>query len=131
MEEPGALADPPQKAGGSVAVDLAAGTAGGVAQLLVGHPFGERRSPGSLACDGRGALVLPRGFQPLPAHPPHFPSLYRCGADTVKVKLQTSRVPLGALDATREVLRAQGPLGLYKVSAQRGCSAAAAPAAKR
>ena len=129
MEEPGALADPPQKAGGLVAVDLAAGTAGGVAQLLVGHPFGERRSPGSLACDRRGACAPPRGFQPLPAHPPQ--PLYRCGADTVKVKLQTSRVPLGALDATREVLRAQGPLGLYKVSAQRGCSAAAAPAAKR
>lgn len=41
--------------------------------------------------------------------------------DTIKVKLQTAAPGqyAGALDATRSVLGAQGPLGLYKVRGTR------------
>lgn len=64
-----------------VAKDLTAGTIGGAAQLIVGHPF-----------------------------------------DTIKVKLQSQPVPppgqlpryLGAIDAVKKTLAAEGPRGLYK-----------------
>ena len=41
-----------------------------------------------------------------------------CVQDTIKVKLQTAAPGQagGALDAARSILRAQGPLGLYKAS---------------
>ncbi|CAN1256686.1 Mitochondrial carnitine/acylcarnitine carrier-like protein [Linum perenne] len=58
---------------GDVAKDLAAGTVGGAAQLVVGHPF-----------------------------------------DTIKVKLQSQPVPLGAIDAVKQTVAAEGMGGLYK-----------------
>lgn len=92
-------------------------------------PFCEFGNPKAwCSCWDRKVLWLQAGPERPPAGP--LPVVVQ---DTIKVKLQTASPGqfTGALDATKGVLQAQGPLGLYKVSSSVCCAGRSAERQRR
>ncbi|KAL8858416.1 MAG: hypothetical protein Q9178_005097 [Gyalolechia marmorata] len=79
--------------------DLFAGAAGGVAQVLLGQPFGTLSNPILFyAASHNSTLAI----------------------DIVKVRLQTTKKYTGAIDGATQIFKNEGPLAFYKVSVQFG-----------